>query len=205
MSIYRQIYEQYYGSIPKESNGRSYEIHHKNGDPTDNRPENLIAVTIQEHYDIHLRQGDYAACLLIAARMEITPTEKSRLMILENKKRVREGTHPFLNKQLQKELNRRAYADGKHPFVGGIMGGEVQRRRVENGTHHFLGGKINKRRVAEGTHHFLGDKNPSHARLRAGTHNFQKEYICSHCGKAGRGPGMIHHFRICEKKVKGVE
>jgi hypothetical protein len=29
MPIYRDIYEQYYGSIPIDSDGRTYEIHHK--------------------------------------------------------------------------------------------------------------------------------------------------------------------------------
>jgi len=28
-------------------------VHHINGDPRDNRPENLIAVTAKEHYKIH--------------------------------------------------------------------------------------------------------------------------------------------------------
>jgi len=54
--------------IPKDENGRSYEIHHIDGNPWNNSKENLVAVSIQEHYDIHERQGDWAACRLIAKK-----------------------------------------------------------------------------------------------------------------------------------------
>jgi hypothetical protein len=58
MSIYRKIYEQNFGPIPKEPNGRTYEIHHIDGNHNNNDPTNLSAMTIQEHYDIHYSQGD---------------------------------------------------------------------------------------------------------------------------------------------------
>ena len=61
---YRKIYENHYGPIPKEENGRSYEIHHLDGNHHNNDPKNLKAVRIQEHYDIHYSQGDWSACLL---------------------------------------------------------------------------------------------------------------------------------------------
>jgi hypothetical protein len=56
---YRKIYEKHFGSIPKEPSGRSYEIHHKDRDHVNNDPSNLIAVTLQEHYDLHYAQGDF--------------------------------------------------------------------------------------------------------------------------------------------------
>ena len=55
---YRKIYESHNGPIPKEDNGRSYEIHHIDGNHFNNDPSNLKAVSIQEHYDIHYSQGD---------------------------------------------------------------------------------------------------------------------------------------------------
>jgi len=54
-SIYRTIYEQYFGKIPKDSQGRSYEIHHLDGNHENNDISNLRCVSIQEHYDIHYR------------------------------------------------------------------------------------------------------------------------------------------------------
>lgn len=35
------------------------EVHHKNGDPLDNRPSNLVIVTPNEHTELH-RGGDVA-------------------------------------------------------------------------------------------------------------------------------------------------
>lgn len=59
MSIYRKIYEQTFGPIPVDSSGRTYEIHHIDGNHLNNDIENLKAMTIQEHYDIHNAQGDF--------------------------------------------------------------------------------------------------------------------------------------------------
>ncbi len=77
MKYYRKVYIRYYGPIPVDEAGRSYEIHHIDGNHSNNHPSNLKAVSIQEHYDIHLSQGDYGACLLISNRLNIDPKEKS--------------------------------------------------------------------------------------------------------------------------------
>lgn len=47
------------------------EIHHKDGDRSNNHPDNLQPVTIQEHYEIHLHQGDIVAASFIAERVDI--------------------------------------------------------------------------------------------------------------------------------------
>ncbi len=67
---YRRVWIKANGPIPRDSNGRAYEIHHINGNHSDNRLENLQLVTIEEHYDIHKRQGDWYACIKIAKRFE---------------------------------------------------------------------------------------------------------------------------------------
>jgi hypothetical protein len=81
---YRKIYEQHHGKIPVDDSGRTYEIHHLDGDTENNHPDNLVALTIQEHYDIHKNQGDTKACLAIAARMEVSADEKRALAIAAN-------------------------------------------------------------------------------------------------------------------------
>lgn len=68
---YRTIWKKHYGEIPKDIEGRPYEIHHINGNHKDNRIENLTCITIQEHYDIHYQNGDYGACVMIAKRMNL--------------------------------------------------------------------------------------------------------------------------------------
>lgn len=69
MPDYRKLYESVFGEIPKDNLGRSYEIHHIDGNHSNNSIENLMCVSIEEHYIIHLTQGDFDAANLIAERM----------------------------------------------------------------------------------------------------------------------------------------
>lgn len=62
MKNYRKIWEEHYGPIPFDNNDRRCEIHHIDSNRENNEISNLMLVTIQEHYDIHYFQGDWAAC-----------------------------------------------------------------------------------------------------------------------------------------------
>lgn len=113
-NIYRKIYEEYYGPIPKESNGRTYEIHHIDGDASNNDPSNLTALTLQEHYDLHYSQGDYQACRLMAIqRMNKSPEEISELSRLAQLKLLEEGRHHFIGDNHPSKIRSR---DGSHYF-----------------------------------------------------------------------------------------
>ena len=61
---YRKIWETFYGPIPS-----GFEIHHIDGNKHNNSLENLKCVSIQEHYDIHFKQGDLEACHAIGIRL----------------------------------------------------------------------------------------------------------------------------------------
>lgn len=78
---YRKIWENTYGEIPKDEYGRSYEIHHIDGNRKNNSIENLKCISIQEHYDIHFNQNDYGACKALSIRLKdkISSTEKSEI------------------------------------------------------------------------------------------------------------------------------
>ena len=76
---YRKIWEEAFGPIPLDESGRTFEIHHINGDHYDNRLENLLCVSIDEHYAIHLEQGDMQAAAAIAQRMMRSIEEQSEL------------------------------------------------------------------------------------------------------------------------------
>jgi hypothetical protein len=95
MNIYRKIWEQHYGPIPKDENGRSYEIHHIDGNRSNNHIDNLKCVSIKEHYNIHHSQKDWTACLLISERMIISTEEKSILAKNHVKKQLQQNTHPW--------------------------------------------------------------------------------------------------------------
>lgn len=68
MSNYRKLYESVFGEIPKDSENRSYEIHHIDGNHNNNSIENLLCVSIEEHFNIHYLQGDFNAANLVATR-----------------------------------------------------------------------------------------------------------------------------------------
>ena len=116
-----RYYESHHGPIPKDEDGRTYEIHHIDGNPLNNSIENLIALSIKDHYDIHYRQEDWIACFRIAKRMKISPQEKSDLARKSNLIQVANGTHIFQNKELAKSRVTKA-----------------NNTKVANGTHHFL-------------------------------------------------------------------
>lgn len=76
---YRKIWIEHFGPIPVDETGRSYEIHHINGDHYDNRIENLQCLSIVDHLKIHLAQNDFLAASSIAQRMNLSKETISRL------------------------------------------------------------------------------------------------------------------------------
>lgn len=79
-NYYRKIWEEAYGPIPKDELGRSYEIHHIDGNHANNDLSNLVCVSIEEHINIHLKQGDLGAVQLITKRLNL-PYEEYMLAI----------------------------------------------------------------------------------------------------------------------------
>lgn len=173
---YRKIYENHYGEIPRDAKGRRYDIHHTDGNHTNNNPVNLTAVTIQEHYNIHYARGEYGSCFKMAYRMNLTPTELSELGRKQALEKVKKGTHPW------------AGVDS------------VSSRKSREGTHHWQNGNnpiynkskeelsrastaSNLKRVAEGRH-------PS-----------QIKKTCPHCGTVMDAPNYAkHHGDKCKLK-----
>lgn len=159
---YRQIYKEHHGPIPFEPDGRSYEIHHRDGNHANNAPNNLMAVSIQEHYDIHYAQKDYGACYYIAQRMYKSSEELSKLARISNLIRVNNGTHNFLDGTASSTSARKRLMEGTHQFANSEFQSAITQKRVKDGTHNFLGGKIQsetqKRLVTEGKHSFQQQK-----------------------------------------------
>lgn len=183
---YRKIYKKYNGPIPVEPNGRTYEIHHIDGNHTNNDPVNLTAITLQEHYNIHYNQGDYGACYLMAIqRMSKTPEEISDLARKIALKRVTNGTNPVCvssNEARIRALN--SVKKGIHPWLGGKVQSNSNRNRAKNGTHPNTDGKLNLKRLDEGTH-------PS-----------QIKVSCIKCHTTCSSPNFVRHHRDnCKKSI----
>jgi hypothetical protein len=190
---YRRIYENHYGPIPKEENGRAYEIHHIDNNHSNNVPINLKCVSLQEHYDIHYAQGDWGACYRMAKRMSLAPNEIAEITRQNNKKMIEAGTHPFIGPSLNKsrhaagthplqnpkniaaakERERVLLTAGTHLFLDKQWQSDKCKKAVINGNHNFLGGEIQRRtstrRSQEGTHNLLRDNDP---RIQDKSHHF---------------------------------
>jgi hypothetical protein len=126
------IYRKHYGPIPKDESGRSYEVHHVDGDHQNNSIENLKLVTILEHYKIHESQGDWGACWLIAKRLNLDGKTISEIARQSSLKRLADGTHNFIG------LNERRVKNGTHNLLGGEITRKNNKIRMENGTHNML-------------------------------------------------------------------
>lgn len=131
---YRKIYENHYGSIPKDETGRTYEIHHIDGNRSNNDPANLKCVSIQEHYNIHYSQRDWAACLRIGSKMKISQDELSSIA----------------SKNLTtRNINDWETLGKEHPaYKHNLM-------LVKEGKHNFQGSDTNNKRLREGDHNFI--------------------------------------------------
>lgn len=202
-SKYRKIYENHFGEILSDEYSRTYDIHHIDGNKRNNAYTNLKAVSIQEHYNIHLEQGDWAAALKIAARLNISAEEKSRLASLYNLERVANGTHHFLGGELQHAR----VADGTHHFLGGEISRKITAKRLENGTHNFIGGEIGGRtsrnRVSNGTHNFLGNTVKRNiSKISGDNHPNKVKVTCPHCNLIGGRVNLNrYHFDNCKHKL----
>lgn len=163
---YRKLWESHHEMIiPKDEFGRTYDIHHVDGNRNNNSIENLIAVSIQEHYDIHYSQGDWGACAKIAIKMKMSPEIISSLSSMTQLKKVKDGSHHFLGGEIQRKNSKRHVDEGTHNFLG--RGKEIKEwnlKRAADGTHPWKDSKKASERnkktaekmVAEGTHPLLG-------------------------------------------------
>lgn len=79
---YRKFYERFHQCclLP------GIDIHHVDGDHSNNDPENLLAVTLQEHYDLHKANNDHYACFMISQRMEIKPDDWREMARINGRK-----------------------------------------------------------------------------------------------------------------------
>jgi hypothetical protein len=71
---YRKIWKDAFGPIPKDEQGRSFEIHHIDGDIDNNSLSNLKCISIEEHLKLHEIQEDTTASHAIRLRLNKVTT-----------------------------------------------------------------------------------------------------------------------------------
>jgi hypothetical protein len=192
VKIHQKIYEEYYGPIPVDETGKTYEIHHIDGNHNNNDPANLVALSIEDHYKVHYSQHDWWSCMLMSKRMGLSAEERRQLGSKNGKLVLEKGTHNFFGGKIQRETNL---------------------KRVENGTHHFLDREEAKRRYEKQRQNgrlpsqMTGWKEKKTKdfmkMLEEGTHPSQVERTCPYCGKVGKGGSMLRwHFDNCKENKK---
>lgn len=196
---YRKIWSDHFGPIPKDEFNRSYEIHHIDGNRSNNDISNLQCVTLREHYDIHASQGDWGACLKIAHRAGISPEEHSAAATAHNINRVANGTHPFMTREDGTNIQTDRVEDGTHHLLSGDVQRKYQLSLVEDGTHRFLNGDLQRqvqtKLYEDGNHSFndidfmtrsrAGAKVTRVKQLDEGKHNFQQKDVLRCINKEG--------------------
>ena len=136
---YRKLYERYYQASLLEG----VDIHHIDGNHTNNNPQNLQAVTLEEHYNIHKSQNDFYACFMIAQRMKVKPEDWTEMARANGKKSAKQNMKNGVgltvwaknNPELAKEVQRKA----------GIIGGK---KAVDNKTGIHALSKKEKQNIA---------------------------------------------------------
>jgi hypothetical protein len=185
---YRKIYENHHGPIPKDEDGRTYEIHHIDGNHANNDYSNLKSVPIQEHYDIHYNQGDYGACSAILKRMSKSPEEIRFLGSELQKKRIESGTHNF-QKRTAEERKHNAKKAVQFQTINEknkLVGPDNNLRLKQLGIHPLIGGTASRKGVR--------------SQLDAGTHASQRVYDCLICSRIIKGSANYKRHKIhCEK------
>jgi HNH endonuclease len=198
MRPYRKLWIQTYGHIPVDESGRSYEIHHLDGNRENNDLSNLVCVSIQEHYEIHLKQGDFGACNQIVKRMALTKEEKTKLNSELTKKNWK---NPEYREKQLKRLSLKWQTDEQYKELMKRIVSERMQKELSDGTHPFINPKHKK---------FCNEKrDEKNAEMLAkGTHYFQSKeakalqaivYTCPHCNLTGKGHSMKrNHFDKCK-------
>jgi len=144
-----------------DEQGRPFDIHHIDGDHFNDAIENLMALSIWDHYMVHKRQGDYGACMAIGLRMEggLTHEERSRLAKELALERLADGTHHFLDKEAARERAFRQIAEGTNKFADMNWQKEKALKQLAEGKNPWVGGEQQKRlckqRYDDKTHNFL--------------------------------------------------
>lgn len=103
---YRKLYEKEHSCCLLSNT----DIHHIDGDHANNVIQNLTAVSLQDHLDIHYLQGDWGAVQAILIRMDYDLQELKNAASNAQRRRLENGTHNFqrISKERRSEISRSA-------------------------------------------------------------------------------------------------
>lgn len=175
---YRKIWVKANGPIPVDAEGRSYEIHHIDGNRSNNNLDNLLCLSIKDHFELHYNKGEYFAANLISQRLgkpletgiTYTMTERQKTSLRESKLGDR---NPMKNPETRKKVSD-ALRGRKKPV-------EVEAKRLTT--------RKNNGKPWHTQETKLKMKKP------------KEKVVCNHCGIVGGISQMKRwHFDNCKQK-----
>jgi hypothetical protein len=205
---YRRIWVAYNGKIPKDIDGRSFDIHHLDGNSDNNSIGNLIAISAYEHYCIHRDKGEFGAAAMIARRMKTKPSDLSETVKLQMKKLIESGQHNFSVKGFiivrdKDGNNMRVSKNDDRLKTGELVG-------VNTGFVTVKDKDGNSMRVSKDDLRFISGELKSINCGKIGYNlgrtwtqtNKRPTVKCPHCAKEGDiSPMKQHHFDNCKYKI----
>ncbi len=132
---YRKLWIENYGPIPVDEKGRSYEIHHIDGNRKNNSLNNLLCLSVEDHFKLHYDKGEFYAAHLIAQRIkDLSVKVTEREINLERIKKLREsklgGKNPMKDPKVAQKV--------ANALRGRKKSAEAEKKRLEtakkNGT-----------------------------------------------------------------------
>jgi hypothetical protein len=200
---YRKIWIKHHGPIPVDSEGRSYEIHHIDGNHKNNDINNLLCVPIHMHYQIHLEQGEYWAANLIANKINM-PTHKGFKMppfSEETKKKMSDakiGFKPWNTGISLKDLYTKE--ERKKKFGHKKNRGRVHTEEAVKNMSEAQQGRI----VTEEHAKKISDTLTGRPLSEAAKDKMREKVECPHCkNMIGRSGMTRYHFHNCKSNPNG--
>jgi hypothetical protein len=198
---HRKIWEDAFGSIPKDEYGFSYDIHHIDRNPHNNSLENLMCVSREEHSQIHYEAGEHAAAYAIKKRMKRGGDFSGWKHLPESTEKIRKKSSGENNAMYGKfGQNHPAYGNVGY-WSGKKQPEEMIQKRVEKNT-----GQKRPKQSAALKGRFVGELNPNYGKKGSLSVRSKKlidketglEYECmgEYCDKTNTS------MYICRKLIK---
>lgn len=224
---YRKLWIKENGPIPIDEQGRSYEIHHIDGNRKNNCLDNLLCLSIEDHYKLHYDKGDFLAANLIAQRME-KPVKVVEKWVISDEHRaaLRESKlgdkNPMKNPETRKKVSEALKGRKKS------LEAEVKRLESRKGFKHSeeskskIGAALRGKRKSEEHKKRMSEAKVGHKRTKESIEKqIEKQkgkplpeetkqrmrkpktkITCPHCNKEGGNSQMKRwHFENCKSKI----
>jgi hypothetical protein len=224
---YRKLWMKQNGPIPVDEQGRSYEIHHIDGNRKNNCLENLLCLSIEDHYKLHYAKGEYFAANLIAQRME-KPAEPIQKWDVSDKRRaaMRESKlgdkNPMKDPAVRKKVSEALKGRKKSPEAEakrlksreGFKHSEESKQKIqtalkgkaktEEHKKQMSKSKLGHKRSQESINKQIEKRKgiPLSEEVKQKMRKPKSKLTCPHCQQVGGSSQMKRwHFENCKNKI----